>query len=225
MLTLSLASLSAQAVRGIYGPARNQLPARMRFLHPDAAASYVRLADFLVVSDMFRSPESSLQAVREKRGAQPPAFSAHNYGLAIDLDIQATLTNLETTIKAQLDANMEASGWFCHRRDHRSDHEAWHYNFLGVGAEIPGNLRSTASLIEARIVELGGKDLAPDDSESQEMLKKLHLYSGEIDGKIGPLSAEAIRVFQRAWGLVETGALEPRTRRTLAYVSCERLVQ
>lgn len=222
MLTLSLASLSAEAVHGIYGPSKNQLPARMRFLRPDAAASYLQLSDFLVVSDMFRSPESSLQAVREKRGAQPPAYSAHNYGLAIDIDIDAAKRRWRAPSKAELDARMESSGWFCHRRDHGTGHEAWHYNFLGVGTEIPPHLSNTASTVEARIVELHGAQLAPDDAASQEMLTKLRLYAGDIDGDIGPLSREAIRVFQRAWGLPETGGLEPRTRRTLAYVSCER---
>jgi peptidoglycan hydrolase-like protein with peptidoglycan-binding domain len=224
MLTLSLKSLPAQVVRGIYGPSKDQMPERMRYLHQDAAASYMQMADFAVVSDMFRSPEASLQAVREKRGAQPPAFSAHNYGLAIDLDIVATRKRWNLPSKQQLDAEMESRGWFCHRRDHTMDHEAWHYNFLGVGAAIPADAHSTAGLVEARIVSLHGASFAPDDRESQEMLARMRLYAGAIDGQIGPLSRESIRAFQRTWGMPDTGDLDARTRRTLSYVTCDRVL-
>ncbi|HKE15216.1 MAG TPA: peptidoglycan-binding protein [Kofleriaceae bacterium] len=222
MLTLSLRSLPAQAVRGIYGPSKDQMPERMRYLHPDAAASYLEMADFAVVSDMFRSPESSLQAVREKRGAQPPSYSAHNYGLAIDLDIDAAKKRWNHGSKQALDAEMESRGWFCHRRDHTMEFEAWHFNFLGIGAPIPAGIHSTAGLVEARIVSLYGAGFAPDDTESQRLLAGLRLYAGEIDGDIGPLSRESIRAFQRTWGMPDTGELETRTRRTLAYVTCTR---
>lgn len=225
MLTLSLTTIPAQRVRGIYGPDKDQLPTRMRFLHPDAATSFLRFADDVVVSDMFRSPESSLQAVREGRGAQPPAFSAHNYGLAIDLDLGPTMKRWKLTSKAELDQSLAQQGWFCHRRDHALGHEAWHFNFLGEDAAIPGGLRVTSGLIEARIVELHGGSLRPDDRACQEMLAKLRLYAGEIDGDIGPLSREAIHAFQRAWRLRETEGLDARTRRTLAYVTAVREVR
>lgn len=222
MLRLVLKSLSETSVRGIYGPAEDRLPERMRLLHPDAAASFLGMADFVVVSDMFRSPESSLRAVREKRGAQPPSYSAHNYGLAIDLAIDATRKRWNLGTKQRLDEEMEARGWFCHRRDHALEHEAWHFNFLGVGAHIPVDLQATSSLIEARIVELHGASFGADERACQEMLARLRLYAGAIDGDIGPLSRESIRAFQRTWGLKESGALDRRTRRTLVYVTCER---
>jgi hypothetical protein len=224
MLTLSLTNIPGQLVRGIYGPAEDELPAWMRFLHADAASSFLRFADLVVVSDMFRSPESSLQAVREGRGAQPPAFSAHNYGLAIDLALEATMKRWKLTSKAELDQSMAQHGWYCHRRDHALGHEAWHFNFLGPDPAIPGELRVTSGLIEARIVSLHGASLAPDDRECQEMLAKLRLYAGDIDGRLGPLSREAIRAFRRTWGLRDTGELDARTRRTLSYVSCDRAV-
>lgn len=222
MLTLSLMKIAGEVVRGIYGPDKEELPKRMRFLHPDAAASFLRIAGSVVVSDMFRSPESSLQAVREGRGAQPPAFSAHNYGLAIDLALEATMKRWKLTSKVELDQAMAQQGWFCHRRDHALGHEAWHFNFLGEDAAIPDGLRVTSALIEARIVSLHGSSLAPRERECQEMLARLRLYAGEIDGEIGPLSREAIRAFQRAWGLRETEGLDARTRRTLAYVTAVR---
>lgn len=202
---------------GIYDGA---LPARMRYLHPTAAEAFVGIAGVAVVSDMFRSPESSLRAVREGRGAQPPGYSAHNFGLAIDVDIAATMRRLVVTTKAGLDAAMESHGWYCHRRDHVVGAEAWHYNYLGPGATVAGAL--TSDEVESRILGLYGDALGPDNRECQRLLARLRMYGGELDGAIGPLTREAARVFERAWGLNVDGVLDARTRRTLAYVAADR---
>lgn len=231
MLHLRLTPLAHDKVIGIYkvGGVAARLPERMRYLHPDAARAFGAIEEWAVISDMFRSPESSLRAVREQRGALPPGFSAHNFGLAIDLDLNESRQNLArrigrpTVSKAELDEAMESAGWFCHRRDHTNGFEAWHYNALLIGAYIPASNRTTAPLIEARILELYGADLNPVDVECQAALKRLGLYGGAIDGAIGPLSREAVRAFQRTWGLAETGKLEPKTRRTLAYVAAVRV--
>ena len=224
MLTLELTALEDLDVRGIYGPDENRMPLRCRFLHPEAAASFLEIKEQVVISDMFRSPESSLRAVRDGRGAQPPAYSAHNYGLAIDLDLKQSFAGFGIKSKTALDAEMESRGWFCHRRDHELEHEAWHYNFLGRGTQVGQQFRSTAGWIEARIGQMYGAFLEPDDRECQTALKKLRLYGGALDGKIGPISQEAIRAFQRTWGLAESGRLDTRTKRTLAYVAAERTV-
>ena len=55
----------------------------------------------------------------------------------------------------------------------------------------------------------------------QECLKALRLYSGELDGKIGPRTVEAIKCFQRTWKIEETGTVDQKTERTLAYVAAE----
>src|SRR5215510_1039823 len=139
-LLLQFVQLPFERVVGIYEARgeRRRMPDRLRQLAPDAARSYVAdLADVVVVSDMLRTAESSLQAVREGRGAQPPSKSAHNFGFAIDLDISASLARLGQAnlgfpvapSKADLDAFMLAAGWYCHRRDHKRDHESWHFNF------------------------------------------------------------------------------------------------
>lgn len=231
-----LALVPVPPCHGIYdvrGIPHKSMPERMRFLHPDAAQSFAAIAGWAVVSDMFRSPESSLRAVREGRGAQPPGYSAHNVGLAVDIDIKATAERLTSewarraagnasllATKTLLDAEMERHGWFCHRRDHVLGSEAWHYNFLGVNAKVAGAL--TSDEVEARIVELYGAALAPDDRECQRLLAKLRMYGGAIDGDLGPLTREAVRVFERAWGLIADGVLDARTRRTLAYVAADR---
>jgi hypothetical protein len=232
MLTIKLTPLPASTVRGIYGRAHDTMPERMRLLHPDAARDFAPIASWAIVSDMFRTPESSLAAVRAGRGAQPPGYSAHNYGLAVDLALDddrkehgdGALTLLgrhlglgRRATKRELDLEMEGHGWFCHRRDHVMGFEAWHYNH---GIAPAGKL--TSDEIEARIVELYGAALAPDDAECQRLLTRLGCYHGEIDGDIGPRSREAARAFERAWGLNVDGVLDKRTRRTLAYVACDR---
>jgi hypothetical protein len=124
--------------------------------------------------------------------------------------------------KAELDEAMEAAGWYCHRRDHLIKSEAWHYNHLGIGVKIGPKFKATSGWVEAKIVDVYGNDLYPSDLECQEMLQKLRLYRGALDGDIGPLSREAVRVFQRGWALRETGKLDPRTGRTMALVSAEK---
>jgi hypothetical protein len=226
MLTLDLCPLPATRVIGIYGPRKNEMPERARFLHPKAAASFLnpKLGGLLVVSDVFRTAESSLAAVKAGRGAQPPGYSAHNFGLAIDIDVDTSLHRIPgLTSKIGLDGYMEAHGWFCHRRDHQLGHESWHYTFLGEGAEVSHKVATLAGYTEARIVEVYGSQLAPDDRECQALLAKLGLYHGAIDGDIGPQSNAAIGVFQRGWNLATIG-LEAHTRRTLAYVACNRQI-
>jgi len=223
MLTIDLTAVPV--CLGIYtvqGVPHKSMPPRMRFLHPDAAAAFTKIAPWVVVSDMFRSPESSLQAVREGRGARSPGYSAHNYGLAIDVDIPLSMKNLGVKTKQAFDGEMAQHGFYCHRRDHVIAFEAWHFNYLGVNAAVAGAL--TSDEVEAKIVTLYGKFLRPDEHTCQRMLAKLKLYDGEIDGLIGPRSREAIRAFERTWGLNVDGVLDAKTRRTLAYVTCERRV-
>jgi len=64
---LRLSVLPAESVAGIYDidGVSERLPARMLFLEPAAAAAFLaEPSRNLVCSDMFRSPESSLAAVR-----------------------------------------------------------------------------------------------------------------------------------------------------------------
>lgn len=45
----------------------------------------------------------------------------------------------------------------------------------------------------------------------QEVLKKAGFYSGKIDGKPGPRTAEAVKEFQRSCGLKADGRIGPKT--------------
>lgn len=227
-LTLQLSQLPADTA-GIYkvGGVAGRMPARALFLHPDAAHSFVQhLSRQVVVSDVFRSAESSLAAVRSGRGAKPPGFSGHNYGLSIDIDVKATWSALKGPSvrldKGVLDAALEALGWYCHRRDRLMNPECWHYNWLGVGMPIDPKHHSTAMYIEGHILALYGNRFVLDATGVQDALSKCGMYHGAIDGEFGPISREAVRVFQRAWGLKADAVPGPATQRTLAYVACDR---
>jgi hypothetical protein len=224
-LTLKLTTLPS--VLGIYGAQKDMLPMRMARLHPDAAAAFhaaeTALGQRIRVSDMFRTAEQSLQAMQEKSGVQPPGFSLHNYGIAIDVAVDAMLPAFRGD-KITLDAFMRGFGWYCHRKDNKRGSEDWHYNYLGsegpaLIAQYSPKSSNTSAAADARIQALYGPELKLDEKEVQECLAFLKLYSGEIDGKIGPRSQQSIMAFQRAWKLPATGEVDPKTERTLAYVA------
>lgn len=223
-MKLKLRALDNKRVVGIYTDGR--LPSRMRFLHPEAAASYEHHIPGVTVSDMFRSPEASLHAIRTKKGAMPPGFSGHNYGFSIDLDVLKTMKILMLT-KRDLDEWMATHGWYCHRRDHKLAFESWHYNFLGVGTIISPKVRTTMGYIEAKIQKYYGAELVANMTDrklQQSQLASLKLYSGDIDGIVGGLTKEALKAFQRTWGIHANGLMSAKTGRTLAYVSAEKVL-
>lgn len=231
MARLKVNLVQLDNVLGIYGSTKDVMPARMARLHPEAAAAFqaaeAALGQRIRVSDMFRTAEQSLQAMQEKKGVQPPGWSLHNYGIAIDVAVDAMLPAFKGS-KAELDLFMKGFGWWCHRRDSKRGFEEWHYNYLGPtgqqlieAADKPKPRTSTSAAADARIQALYGEGLALTLTEVQECLAHLKLYGGEIDGKIGPRSKEALMVFQRAWRLEATGTMNEKTERTLAYVSAD----
>lgn len=231
MLRLRLSPLP-ETLRGPDDEAyKGRVPRRARFLHPAAAASLLELVakhPWLTFTDVYRSPESSLAARRSKRGVQPPGFSAHNFGLAVDLDLGACLRGSKLRY-AEMTEAMQGGGWYCHRRDlDGTAIEAWHFNHLGADARRylaeadPQAANTWAWPVEAKIVELYGEAFKLTDLEVQQALAALRFYTGDLDGKLGPISRESIGAFQRAWGLRDDGQAGPRTRRVLAVVSAER---
>jgi hypothetical protein len=231
MALLNLRLKKIPGVEGIYGKTGNFFPASAALLYPDAADAFVAANAALKVrvSDMLRSAEESMKARQEKRGVQPPGFSGHNFGLAIDIDVEVMLKRGKLT-KPKLDEAMRSFGWWCHRRDGLRGMEDWHYNFLGKKAAAEPFLEkayktSTAGAVEAKIKAVYGDELVLTPVEMQEALKKMRFYSGAIDGAIGPRTTAALAAFQRAWSLPDTGKMDEKTERTLAFVSCSTTIQ
>lgn len=230
-------------VRGPYGPNRDQFPARGSFLAPDAAAAFVEMVDAygrdkIRFGSILRGAEDSLAAIQSKQGVQPPGFSGHNFGVSFDVDVEYTLRSLGWSYAELLEA-FAAFGWYCYRRDGVRGHEDWHFNYLGL-AEVPrvGPGRAApgpaapilAKLTAARNTWALGAELAilrryPEKSfvltplEIQTALKRLRLYSGDLDGKFGPLSLQAVSAFCRAWKLSD--GTSGRFQRTLAFVAAD----
>lgn len=205
------------------GGALVPLPARMRYLHPAAlrslstgdASGPFELAG--PVTDVFRSPAASLLARRQKRGVQPPGRSAHNFGLAVDLDVGRTLRGRGWT-KSALDSWMAQRGWQCYRQDHDPGaSEAWHYTY---GADGPGSVA-----VERVIRAAYGHEFCYDDATLQAYLARLGLYDGDLDGAAGGLTLEGVRAFQRSFGVPATGEADSETRRVLAVVAAEKDVR
>lgn len=228
MSRLSLQLVPVPNVLGIYGKTKDQFPARMSLLHPTAAAAFAAIeksmGQRLRVSDMFRTAEQSLQAMQEKAGVMPAGYSLHNYGIAIDVDIDSMLAALKLN-KPDFDKLMREHGWYCHRKDNKRGMEDWHYNHLGADAatflKVSEKSTNTSAAGDARITALYGDQLTLDSKEVQECLLYLKLYNGEVDGEIGPRTRQSLMAFQRAWKLQPSGQVDDRTERTLAYVSAD----
>lgn len=218
---MKLQLLTVDDVTGIYTikGVKNRMPESACKLAPAAADNFAKwLREYVIVSDMFRSAESSLNAVKSGRGAKAPGFSGHNYGFSIDLDVTATMKKNAFPNKWHMDAWMETYGWFCHRQDSKREREEWHYNFLGIGFDI-GKVKTTAGLLEEKIQQ--NYKFMLDNKDVQRYLQKLKLYGGDIDGVFGPRTKTALQLFQKTWDLPQTGKLDKKTERTLAYVTAD----
>lgn len=229
---LNVLSVPDALVIGIYKVKGepNKMPSRCRRLHPQAYGAYAGMmasTGGLVVSDMFRTPESSLEAVKAKRGALPPSYSGHGYGFSIDFEVDAVMKRNGFKTKASLDDWMKSFGWFCHRLDGKRGFEDWHYDF-SVDGVLPGLIRKGDRSMQPareRMLRLHyEKAWALSNKQAQEALQLLGLYSGEIDGIIGKISTQGILAFQRAWELSTSGKLDDRTKRVLWFVAANKML-
>jgi D-alanyl-D-alanine carboxypeptidase len=222
MLTLKLVKLPS-TLRGIYGANKNMLGAAQLYAHPDLAKSIddtEKAGLHLIYSDIFRSAKSSLEAMRKKPGlVQPPGNSAHNFGLAVDLDVDALMKELRLT-KRQLDELLASFGLFCHRIDHALGAESWHYNALGDDPKKwLGFMRSsTANCIEQKIQALYGNQLRLTRDEVSRALDILGFLG--VSRTTSDIT-EAIRRFQSQWDLVPDGDAGLKTQRLLAYLTAK----
>lgn len=234
-MKLRLYKFDQEDVTGIYGWGKNVLAKRMLYLSPSAAYNFMEMNKEKEVrcSDMFRTPEASLLARKRKRGVQPPGWSGHNFGFCIDIDVQWMLKNHDFKNKVELDEWMQSYGWFCHvPLGVKRSFESWHYNFFGVNdhQELLSyrniKKRATWSWPVAKKIDLYyGSCWEHNNSYNvQRALKSLSIYNGNVDGILGPLSTEAVEVFQRAWGLKDDGIAGIKTRRVLMLVTADKLI-
>ncbi len=213
---------------------KGKCPRWASFLAPDAAQSLIALekdTGGLIFTDIYRPPDISLNAMKTKQGVQPPGFSGHNFGLSMDLTVDEILQSKKWGYQKLLEV-MEAHRWYCHRRDGAAGvgkSEYWHFNYLPNAAlrlnlADPKKSSTWAAPVEAEIKDRYGKQFELTLIQTQEALRKLRLYSGEVDGEMGPITKRSIEQFQRSWGLSVDGLLGPRTLRTLAVVTAEKRV-
>lgn len=215
-------------LRGPADPSyKGRVPARALFMAPDAAKALLLLektSGGLVYSDIFRSAQSSLEAHRAKSGVQPPAYSPHNYGLAFDADVTATLRKLRINYP-ELSDMCGHFGFYCYRRDlDPNAAESWHFSYLGAHPEArlaladPQDRRTWARPVEAEIQARYGNDFALGVDAIRSALARLGY---RVDLTMG----DAIDKFQAAWDLQVDGVAGTKTQRVLAYVSAGRLIE
>jgi N-acetylmuramoyl-L-alanine amidase len=85
-----------------------------------------------------------------------------------------------------------------------------------VGPETWGALQAARLSLGDRLLSLASKPFAGDDVAAlQERLAELGFDTGRVDGIFGRLTEQALRGFQREYGLVSDGVCGPATLRAL----------
>lgn len=226
-LTLLLVDLTSLKVLGPKGEVyKGVMPKRMKYFHPSAASNFQSLVEAypgIAVSDGYRDPIASLVARQNKSGVQPPGYSAHNFGIAFDCDIEQTLKNLGVSY-TELLGIFKSYGWTCHRSDGQRGKEDWHFNCLNMGDTPPKGAEGPQLWMRQNYPEFCREsDATWDDIEwVQAMLAKLKLYHGEIDGQWGPLTRGSIKAFCNTYDLGPYISLNEKLIRTLAIATAEK---
>lgn len=212
---LLLNALDPTKILGIYGASKTRFPRRMSYLHPNAAEHFLSVnhdsGGNIVLSDMYRTAAASLSARYPiskwlpRRSIQPPGYSAHNFGLAIDVAVSETLKRMNMT-KSEFDFFMADHGWWCHRLDHLRGSEDWHYNYLGISHLHDKRDRRTAPAVERLIQQLYANEWNNID----------------VDECLDLCAMPDVKMFQRDWYLKVDGIVGPKTKRLLWLVSEEK---
>jgi hypothetical protein len=215
-------------LRGIYN---GKVPNWARYLAPEAADSLMMIEqdEGLIYTSVWRSANGSLWAIKNKQGAMPPGFSAHNYGFAVDLTVDQILKEKGWSYTKLL-GFMKEYGWYCHRRDGKTGGEYWHFNYFGDDAK---SLLRLAKRDNSRTWHLPVEEVMRVNydvhwhltvREVQSALKKLKFYFERVDGTWGPYSREALNSFQRAYKMRETRIPTARDERTLAFCTATKKI-
>ncbi len=222
-------------------------------LFPEARDAFVRMRDAaatdgvqLEIISAWRSVKSQ-QAARSRQtnpNAVAPGISAHNYGLAIDLNMRVpglTLVNVSTRARDKmanmvrmyrspnykwLAINASRFGWFPYKR------EPWHweYNPPGLKERFEGAATTTREFENAGRPEFEFEDhesgwvmnLAPINRRSpsyirwvQESLNRILGLQLAVDGDARIKTKNAILSFQKQRGLYPDGIVGAKTEAAL----------
>lgn len=231
-MKLYLSELDQSEVTGSYGPKRDRLAARMVFLHPDAAKSFLEMNSIKTIkcSDMYRTFEASRKAHANK-GAARAGYSGHNFGFSIDIDTRWVIKTNNFANKVELDAWMETYGWYCHNPPGETrPRESWHFNYFGDEAakylkERTANRRTWSKPLEKKVTDVYGfwwhKATIVD---VQDALFSLNMYKDDPSGVEDAYHREAVTKFQKLWNLSPDGIAGTKTVRTLMCVTSERII-
>jgi len=217
------------SLKGIYD---GKLPARLSYLHPEAAKALLGLekeTGGLTYTSMLRSANQSLVARRTKpKLALPPGYSGHNYGLSVDLDLKTNQAEFKASYSDIIDM-MVKHGWYCHRRDGKGGAESWHFNYFGEEADrylkLSNQWGSTWKLpVEGKMVILYREAWQMTDQQVQGALAKMGFYKELVDGQWGEHSREALYSFRRAYFLSGGTKPNPIDKRTLSFATATKKV-
>lgn len=210
------------------------MPKRARAMHPLAAADYIRMMDTEpperqpVVSDMLRSPETSLHISQiPGRSALPPAYSGHNFGESIDSDHTTMRKRAGFHSKKELDALFAKYNFFNFWQDDEEEHdiEDWHNNHTPAEfRDKDGGFSSKTSVayLEQMTLKRYGAQMVLTVRECQAALNTLGFDVGKVDGDVGTLTRRGLEAFQHRWiPRHTTGEFDARTQRTLAFLTAE----
>lgn len=239
-----------EMVRGGYPIGKhtpNGMPLRALMVHPEVWPAFQRVAPRIVITDLTRTAESSLSRMAEKPGlVQPPGWSPHGPGGALDKDTEASFLLGGFTHRFELDEFLRGHGfpmfWWKSGIDapkpNRPGAETYHNSWLPPDLRAPHG-RNTAAASEVLMLRwypwLDVSTWTDKARTAQYCLARLGHYHGAIDGAFGPLSRTALAMFQRAlqvrsWcrkkGVTdfEEGKLDKATARALAFVAAERVI-
>lgn len=222
MLVLKLTQVKARASRIYTQNTTGWLPARMAWLDPRAARDFERMNEAcghrIEYTDVYRSTLTQILAIRQatrakKRLYAPPTKSGHNFGLSVDIGVEATLENFRKSGQADLvvaSRDRPALGrWMAGFGWTGIDSEDWHFNHLDGAA-------SAVKKIDAEY----GERLRLSNVDVQRAINRLLKLDKPLveDGQLGPVTASAAKaaVAQLDCGGEENGDFGPWFRRLLA---------
>lgn len=251
---LKFVRVPPEMVRGGYPVSKatpNGMPLRALFVHPEVWPDFQRVAQRIVITDLTRTAESSLNRMAEKPGlVQAPGYSDHGVGGAFDLDVSATLKHGGFHDRTELDQWLYERGWPMFwwypgsnaPPPNKPGSEVYHHSYDETRGGAPEG-RSTAAMAERRMLRwypwLDAATWSQPLLSAQAMLAKLGYYHGALDAddrhrrNFGTLSRTALAMFQRAlqvrsWcrkkgvtAFIE-GGLDKATARVLAFCAAER---